>query len=251
MANHYIGRDGREYHDTESLFKANRLHNLTNSVFLADDRTKIFITEHLSKDCILEDLSQKDIDTAWQRALEELRNRNEFFRIMDGCEIPGSVYRMVENIDFNKIRDTRLPPKWNRGIRLIHDKASTFTVYSEVKNGFWGGRTLRGDVYVRGINSNEEFLEDSDCFHSFDVNRLAVDLAKDGTHIHRKLELQITALGIASLIGAKVNKPFKRLYDTGLFQYIAKSPARIIDFSASDEDLIGQVREALYITPIM
>jgi len=187
-------------------------------------------------------------DGAEVYTLEELKRRNDFFSVMDGAEVQGNINDMIGNVDIQKLRDIQIPPGLESAIEFYRDNAAAVTVYSGSIRGFVASRTMRKNVYVRGLDTEGHLLQDGQNFISFWVDDLDIPIEKDGTEMHPKVRKQVVALTLASKIADAIGKPFRRFYDSGPWDYQTMSPANLVDFSLPESEVVGQIRNALYVT---
>ena len=183
----------------------------------------------------------------------ELQETNNFFEIMDGCEVPGSIYGMIGNVDVDKLRTIPIPSDLERSIKFYQQNAAMITIYCESIRSFVASRTMRGHMYIRGLNDDDRLIEDRDIvgldyYISLWVDDLDLPIEKEGTEIHPKVKKQIVALTIASKIAETVGKPYRRYFEGQEWDHETMSPARLLDLSLSEQEVIEQIREALYVS---
>jgi len=248
------------------------LEKLANLYYLADDGERIPLLKYLPfliqspKDLIDGPLKAK-LRQAESMAFQELQARNEFFAVMDGSEVSGSINEIVAQIDLQSLKLIHFPQKFEEKIDFYRKYATFITMYGSKKRAFVAGRTIGNSIYIRGLDRSGGLLADQatygrneagimvktrpDFYISLWTPDLDLPIEREGVHMHQKIRMQITALVIGSKVAERIGKPYRRFNDSAPWDYQTMSPARLVDLSLPEHRVVRQIREALYVTDKM
>jgi hypothetical protein len=246
------------------------LERMLELFYIADDGTRIPLLKYLPE--VLRQtrtpiglLSGEELRKAERLAFQELKQRNEFFGVMDGAEVQGSINEMIGQVDVESVRLLHVPAGLAEKIGFYKSNASFVTVYGSHKMCFVASRKLGDCVYVRGLDNSGRLLDDQakfgfgssgrmirttpDYYISLGGDSLDLPIEKEGKPMHPKVRKQVVALVLGSKLVEAVGKPYRKFASKGPWEYDTMSPARLLDLSASDSEVIGQIKEALYVRP--
>ncbi len=178
-----------------------------------------------------------------------MHERNKWFALIDGADVPGSLDEMLDRVDVGSLRGVRTVCSDENFLEYLRRAAQYATVFAESKRGFVAGRTLSGKVGVAGLDMNRNLLSD-ECTITFSVDGLE-DQVRGNESLHPKVRRQVLALAAASKVVGDIGRPYTRYINyegEGSWDLNTMSPARVIDFSRTDLEVIAQIKEALYVT---